>query len=109
MNINLTRYTQQFNDYGVVESETGEYVKLSDVTELLKDAERLAFLINNNLTLIECTNQMRGFKSTAPDAVREVWYEHEGWIVSSMSVHTESFQTQRDAIDAAMLVAASQT
>lgn len=34
-NVTIKRFTQQFNDYGVVESSTGEYVLYEDYQKLL--------------------------------------------------------------------------
>ena len=44
----------------------------------------------------------RGRSITAPDAQREVWYEHEGWTVSTLPITDGPYNTMDEAVDAAM-------
>lgn len=68
---------------------------------IIQDAERYDFLRSNNAVVLECVAERRGFRSTAPNASREVWSEHEGWTVSTLSMMVDPFETMDAAVDAA--------
>lgn len=65
----------------------------------LEDAARWRHLVENNLTVLEVTQQRRGFRSTAPNACRETWTEHVGWTVSNLPIDAE-YPSMAAAVDA---------
>ncbi len=69
-----------------------------------KAAARFEWLVANNAYIIECTTERYAFRSTAPNAVRELWNEHDGWTVSTLSIHVDPFPTMAEAVDYAMKV-----
>lgn len=69
---------------------------------IVQDAERYDFLRSNNAVVLECVAERRGFRSTAPNASREVWSEHEGWTVSTLPITDGPYNTMDEAVDAAM-------
>lgn len=77
---------------------------LTDKTdkEIKAAALRFLFLEKYNLNLLECQEERRGYRGTSPDAVRERWFEHEGWILSNMPNDTEPYKTMSEAVDAGM-------
>lgn len=74
------------------------------IAPIQRAAARMAWLQEHNACVIECTVERCGFRSTAPNAVRELWQEHEGWTVSTLSIHVDPFPTMDEAIDYAMKV-----
>lgn len=71
---------------------------------VIQNAERFEWLAANNACIIECTTERYAFRSTAPNAVRELWNEHDGWTVSTLSIHVDPFPTMAEAVDYAMKV-----
>lgn len=72
-------------------------IPVAEYAKLKEDAERLRFLIDNNLTLGTVEEERVGYRSTMPNVVRERWFEVTGWIVNG-----KEGATQREAIDAAI-------
>lgn len=68
---------------------------------LVADANRYEWLRANNARCIMVQEQKHGYRSTAPDAQRETWYEDAGWTVNTLSLWAE-FATMDEAVDAAM-------
>ncbi len=69
---------------------------------IMKDAQRWRWLQEHKAVIIECVTERRGFRNTMPNAAREVWYEHDGWIVSTMPSSSDPYPTMNEAVDAAM-------
>ncbi len=63
------------------------------------DTERLDWMERTQTPVYRCTVEKRGYRSTLPDAQREVWHEFTGW---ACSIAAPEQPTIREAIDAAM-------
>ena len=66
-----------------------------------KDGDKWRYLVDNKANIVTVENEKRGYRSTMPNAVRERWYEFEGYMIST-STTNETFKTYDEAIDNAM-------
>jgi hypothetical protein len=74
-------------------------IPIAEYEAMRLDAERLSFLIDNGLWFVPLEEQKRGYRSTMPDARKEMWFERVGWMVNNAN---KEHETVRDAIDAAI-------
>jgi hypothetical protein len=86
--------------YSKAEKALGESITipLAEYEAMKKDADRLKFLIDNDLWFTPLEEQKRGYRSTMPDAKPEIWFERIGWMVSNQN---QEYKTVIEAIDKA--------
>jgi hypothetical protein len=73
--------------------------------KMVLDAARYRWLRDRGAYLVACETRHFGFRETTPDATRKVWYEPNGWIVSTMSATADPYPTMDAAVDAAIAAA----
>jgi len=74
-------------------------IPIAEYEAMKKDADRLKFLIDNDLWFTPLEEQKRGYRSTMPDAKPEIWFQRIGWMVSNQN---QEYKTVIEAIDKAM-------
>jgi hypothetical protein len=88
----------------MVEMARAEITSLREHLEIAKkDGDKWRYLVDNKANIVTVENEKRGYRSTMPNAVRERWYEFEGYMIST-STTNETFKTYDEAIDNAMKV-----